>query len=210
MSAIPIDMVRGKHLLAPETKITSAQQITASAKINIAAWQKLEWKTRLDQFVLKATDFDNNISWLSVSSGLLLDELSPEQIKNIAQARFTSTATVEQMALIQKPPFEVRHLSPPLYQVSFDDWIHTTFYLNPLSGEVQSVRSDLWRFYDFFWMLHIMDYQTRDDFNHPLVIAAAGVSLFFTVSGIVLLYFSLIKPYIKCRIYQFQQSRRTL
>jgi hypothetical protein len=210
MSAIPIDMVRGKHLIVPETKITADQHIPAAANINMAAWKKVEWKIRLDQTVLKATDFDSKVSWLSANKGLLLESLSREQIEQIAKDRFTGTEGIEQTALIQNPPFEVRHLSPPLYRVNFDDWVHTTFYLNPLSGEIQSVRSDLWRLYDFFWMLHIMDYETRDDFNHPLLIAAAGISLFFTISGILLLYFSLIKPYLKSRMYQLKQSRRTL
>ena len=150
MSAIPINKVRGQHLLVPEKKITAMPPLYGTANINIAAWQKLEWKFRLDQAALKATDFDNNISWLSASTGRVLEALSPQQIEQVAIARFTDTEPIMQVDLIQKPPFEVRQLLPPLYQVSFDDWIHTTFYLNPLSGVVQSVRSDLWRFYDFF------------------------------------------------------------
>lgn len=55
MSAIPIEMVRGKHLLMPEKKTTAVQQNPTTANINIAAWQKLEWKIRLEQMVLKAT-----------------------------------------------------------------------------------------------------------------------------------------------------------
>ena len=80
MSAIPIEMVRGKHLLVPEKKITAVQQIPTTANINIAAWQKLEWKNRLYQTVLKATDFDNNVNWLSANNGLSLEALSPQQI----------------------------------------------------------------------------------------------------------------------------------
>jgi hypothetical protein len=66
------------------------------------------------------------------------------------------------------------------------------------------VRSDIWRLYDFFWMLHIMDYETLDDFNHPLLIAIAAFSLFITVSGIIFIYFSVIKPFVKRRRYQFR------
>ena len=61
--------------------------------------------------------------------------------------------------LLDTLPLEVNHLPVPLYRVDFDDWIHTSFYLDPVSGEVRSVRSDIWRVFDFFWMLHIMDYQ---------------------------------------------------
>ena len=85
MSAIPIDMVRGKHLIVPETKITADQHIPAAANINMAAWKKVEWKIRLDQTVLKATDFDSKVSWLSANKGLLLESLSREQIEQIAK-----------------------------------------------------------------------------------------------------------------------------
>jgi len=36
-------------------------------------------------------------------------------------------------------------------------------------------------------MLHIMDYDTRDDFNHPLLVIAAASALLFALSGAVLL-----------------------
>jgi len=86
-------------------------------------------------------------------------------------------------------------LATPLYQVNFDDWINSTFYINPQSGDISSVRSDIWRLYDFFWMLHIMDYQEREDFNHPILIIAALLSLAFTMTGLLLIYFSIIKPW---------------
>ena len=40
-----------------------------------------------------------------------------------------------------------------------------------------------------------MDYQEREDFNHPLIIAAALISLAFTMTGMALLYFSTLRPW---------------
>ena len=37
------------------------------------------------------------------------------------------------------------------------------------SGEVTAVRHDRWRLFDWFWMLHIMDYDERSDFSTPLL-----------------------------------------
>ena len=51
-------------------------------------------------------------------------------------------------------------------------------------------RNDWWRLFDFVWMLHIMDYETRDDFNHPLLIATAATALLFVVSGLFMLFFA--------------------
>lgn len=97
--------------------------------------------------------------------------------------------------------FEVRHLDLPLYQVSFDDWISRTIYINALSSDISSVGSDIWRFYDFFWMVHIIDYEEHKDPNNPLSIVAAILSLAFVMTGMMLLYFSILKPcYTRLRI----------
>ena len=53
-------------------------------------------------------------------------------------------------------------------------------------------RNDWWRLFDVVWMLHIMDYDTRDDFNHPLLIVSAATALLFALSGVVLLTLSLL------------------
>jgi exosortase/archaeosortase len=52
---------------------------------------------------------------------------------------------------------------------------------------VITVRSDIWRVFDFFWMLHIMDYDEREDFNNPLLISFAASSVFFSFTGFILL-----------------------
>ena len=202
MSALPIEMVRGKHLLLSPPPLTAEQVRGIVSKVDPTRWRQLEWKIRLEQLIFKATDFAGSTSWLSPLSGNTIAELSPSQIKQIARLRYAKHAAVKGIERLEDLPFEVRHLSSPVYRVTFDDWISTTFYLHPISGEVSSVRSDIWRIYDFFWMLHIMDYETRDDFNHPLLIAVAAFSLFFTISGIILLYFSLIRPLVKRRYYQ--------
>lgn len=204
MSVLPIDMVRGKHLLLPESSLLAGQFSAVTDNINLNSWRELEWKSRLGKAVLKATDFNGETFWLSPSSGSTLEALTPQQIEQLSLSRYSQHASVNNIQLIEHVPFEVRHLTGPLYQVEFNDWINTTFYLHPISGEVRSVRSDIWRLYDFFWMLHIMDYDTRDDFNHPLLIVVAAFSLFFTMSGITLIYFSIVKPFVKRRVYQLR------
>ena len=37
------------------------------------------------------------------------------------------------------------------------------------TGELVTRRHELWRVFDFVWMLHIMDYDTREDVNNPLL-----------------------------------------
>ena len=56
------------------------------------------------------------------------------------------------------------------------------------SGQIITVRSTIWRIFDFFWMLHIMDYEDREDFNNPLLISFSVVAVLFCVSGMIMLF----------------------
>ena len=65
-----------------------------------------------------------------------------------------------------------------------------TLYISPYSGELLSRRHDLWRGFDFFWMLHIMDYETRDNMNNALLKVATWMMVAMSLSGVWLLIFS--------------------
>jgi uncharacterized iron-regulated membrane protein len=195
MSVLPIEKVRGKHLINPIEKTTQPQYAILSDTLSLKLWQSVSWHQRSNKWVIKATDFDDQTKWLEPSNGEPVEQLSKAEIDSIATSRHANQVKVTASYKLKQIPFEVRHLSLPLYQVTFDDWINSTFYINPQSGDISSVRSDIWRLYDFFWMLHIMDYEEREDFNHPLLIAAALLSLAFTMTGMLLLYFSILKPW---------------
>ncbi|MFP3398774.1 hypothetical protein SB749_20825, partial [Brevibacterium sp. SIMBA_078] len=45
-----------------------------------------------------------------------------------------------------------------IWQVNFNDMLSTSLYFNADNGEFITVRSNIWRVFDVFWMLHIMDY----------------------------------------------------
>ncbi len=46
-------------------------------------------------------------------------------------------------------------------------------------------RTTRWRVFDFFWMLHVLDFESRDDFNHPLLQVAALLGLLIALSGVI-------------------------
>ena len=50
------------------------------------------------------------------------------------------------------------------------------------------MRTRWWRFYDFFWGLHIMDLQTREDSHHPILIVFAVLALVGSLLGTTLLF----------------------
>ena len=81
----------------------------------------------------------------------------------------------------------------------FDDSDATTLYIDPATADVRARRSSTWRFYDFFWKLHVMDYDDGADFNHPLLITAAGAAIFVAMSGLVLLIIKMRRSLIAWR-----------
>jgi len=79
----------------------------------------------------------------------------------------------------------------PVWKVVMNDGEGTNLYISPDTGRVVARRSDVWRIFDFFWMLHIMDYEDRSDFNHPLLIGASLIAVIFTLTGGFLSYYRL-------------------
>ncbi|MBT0585552.1 PepSY domain-containing protein [Alteromonas oceanisediminis] len=201
MSAMPLDLVHGKHLIhqavtqtdhAPEwSQSTNVHRSQLPLMLDITRFDSVAWTHSAVRTLVKTTDKAggaNSIHYFVVEQGNLkpASPLSEQNIAFAARARFSGTADIDSIAYLPVPPAEASGLTEPVYQVVFDDWSHATFYLHPMTGEVLKVRSDIWRLFDIFWMLHIMDYDERSDFNNPLLIIFAIVTLFFTASGLAL------------------------
>ena len=86
------------------------------------------------------------------------------------------------------PDLETRDSTGAYWKVDFSDDANTSIYISAYSGDILERRNNYWRVRDIFWMLHIMDYSAREDFNNSLVITVALVSLWLGISGFILLF----------------------
>lgn len=189
MSLIPIEMVRGNHLL--HALPIGTPSATGSYVPDLSRWQQVEWVSRMGRSVIKLSNGQKNIAYVDPLTGGALPVVTESEVRQIAVQRYAGQGQIIDVQLIEQIPHEASRLAAPMFRVQFDDWINTTLYIGPSSGAVETVRSDLWRFYDFFWMLHIMDFDERKDFNNALLIVAALIALLFTITGFVLLFSSL-------------------
>lgn len=205
MSAIPIDMVRGQHMLHERVSPPFNQRIVEDS-VRLSDVKAVRWALRDDVWVLRATDWQDQVSYIDAATGEVLPALSKQRISDIASARLRSEATVLSVQYLTELPAEVANLNAPLYRVDFDDALNSSLYLDPVTGKVIRVRTDIWRLYDFFWMLHIMDYQHRKDFNNPLLITAAIAALLLSASGIGLLFFAVIRPQSRKLLYYLRKA----
>ena len=85
---------------------------------------------------------------------------------------------------------EARAHKEPVWRVDFNDPEETSVYVSSRSGTVLEHRNSTWRLFDFFWMLHIMDYSERTNFNNPLLVSSAIGGLWMALTGVWLLFAS--------------------
>lgn len=106
-------------------------------------------------------------------------------IAAVAAARYAGDGRVSAIEYHAQGALEAR-THGPAWAVHYDDDTGTTLWFAATDARLLAARSDTWRVFDFFWMLHTMDYRGRDDFNHPLVILFATASLWVALTGLLL------------------------
>ena len=107
---------------------------------------------------------------------------------SIARAAHPDGALPMRVAPLRELNLAVREHELPIWQVDFADAKHSSFYVSGTTGEVLERRNDTWRWWDFFWMLHNMDYAERTSFNHPLIITVGIAMTWLATTGFWLLF----------------------
>lgn len=109
------------------------------------------------------------------------------KVRRLALARYAGAGNITEVVLHASPTLESR-APGPVWQARFDDADGTSLYFAADDARFLAARNAKWRLYDFFWMLHTMDYAGRDNFNNPLIITTAFATLWLACSGVLLLF----------------------
>jgi hypothetical protein len=201
MSVLQLDAVHGDHvrarpapvLLDPGAQLMPLGEVLRDARFAGATAATLQtWQGRAVYRVERAA----GTLLVDAADGRLLSPLDEAAARAVALADYAghgSILAVEWLDVAEAGA-EYRGRDLPLWRVRFADERDTTLYVSPRDGAVVARRNDLWRTFDFVWMLHIMDYDEREDFNHPLLIATAATALLFVFSGMFMLFFSFKRP----------------
>ena len=196
MVVIDIDIIHGDHLVQPTAELSSE---------NIR-----EFSTRLPKLV-KTYPEAQALSLVFLAGRavvkvktqrqtLLLDPLNAEpiapidsnRINQLAMSYYAANGMIEKATLIESnPPREIGARPLPIWRIDFDDIWGTTLYISPVSGALATRRHTLWRVFDFVWMLHIMDYDEREDVNNLLLRLVSFLAFLLVISGVWYLYFRL-------------------
>ena len=129
-----------------------------------------------------------NHALFDAKTGQRLSPLPAETALVLAMADFSGAADPDAPQLLEAHNLEYRG-KLPVWRVALNDGEDTRLYVSPQTGRIVARRNAVWRLYDFFWMLHIMDYENRTNFNNPLLIFFSITAFFFAITGIVLIFY---------------------
>lgn len=130
----------------------------------------------------------NNSNLYHAQTGQLKQQLTEDEAIVVAQEHLISGLEIEKIELIEEtgPHHEFRERPLPAYAIHFKHPDLLVAYVDASSGIFQRVRHQSWRWFDFLWMTHTMDYQGRDDFNNILLRIFSLFGVFTVMSGFLL------------------------
>jgi uncharacterized iron-regulated membrane protein len=129
---------------------------------------------------------DIGVFLVSAETGSVVSPLSEELARNVANSVWAGDGALESIELVEMAPRE-SGLSGEAWAARFEGEGNRTLYISAVSGQVSAPRTDLWRTYDFFYGLHLMDYANHENANNLWTIALAILALSTVLFGIVLL-----------------------
>jgi hypothetical protein len=123
---------------------------------------------------------------VSAETGSVLSPVSEGLAREIAAAAWASEGGLQSIERLEEAPRE-SGFSGPAWAAKFAGEGNPTLYISASNGQVSAPRTDLWRTYDFFYGLHLMDYVNHENANNLWNIALALFALSTVLFGIVLL-----------------------
>ena len=210
-SIFPIEEIRGEHLVKKPGSLEAEglSQMSSPMELNRQLEKHFGSGWELTSFSL--VSHAGQMAWrvggsahgdafrrLVASDGTgVLSVLSAEEAAQVAQGWLLDATEPRAIEWLESasPGSEIRGRNLPVWKVSFDEPESLNLYLDPWTGEILARRTTRWRVFDFFWMLHVMDFENRDDFNHPLLQVAALLGLLIALSGVI--FWALTTPLLR-------------
>ncbi|MBX7482690.1 PepSY domain-containing protein [Qipengyuania qiaonensis] len=189
MVAKPIEVVRGNHLRkdVPQRALPADTEIAVSLPAeSTKPVRSVTTQVERGETVTRIAYMDGTIARFR-PDGSSMGPLSEVEARLIVAEGIEGGDKVAHTARFEAEsvPFDFRR-PIPVWQVALENG--TNIYIGTETGEIEAVRTEWWRTFDFMWGLHIMDLQTREDTHHPVLILFAVLSAIGSLLGCVLLF----------------------
>ena len=134
----------------------------------------------------------NEAKLYNAKTGEEKDGITKEEAQEVAQRYILPELKIAAIKRIEEvgDHHEYRGRPLPAYEISYETPQNLKAYVAVENGAFQTVRHRDWRWFDFLWMTHTMDYDTRDNFNTLLLRSFSLLGLITVLSGFVLWYIS--------------------
>ena len=137
---------------------------------------------------------DNHIiiQLIDAESGALRSAFTGQECLELAEQQLIEPIPIVKAELLAKHTTGVHHeyrgKPLPAYAFTLDHPTKTTIYVSTELGQITSVRNNNWRRFDFLWMLHTMDYATRDHITNWILRIFSVLGILTIFSGFFLFY----------------------
>ena len=188
-SLTDIDEIHGDHFRNMDYEPASFDGLIGLSQINMPA--KIS-SLSLKEIAGKPYYWVNNEFLVDAKNGSLKENVSEQEALAVAERQMSPELKVKKVEVIHETDkhHEYREKKLPAYVITYDSPENIKAYVSMADGSFQTVRHRNWRWFDFLWMTHTMDYESRDDFNTTLLRAFSLLGLITVLSGFLLWFTS--------------------
>lgn len=205
-----MDDVHGETLLKQEKKYFPSVDFSKVQKgidsleveVTIDSVHSLNLVEAFGKPLVQFRYFKNNqltVQLIEAETGELRNAFSEQECLELAEQQLKDPIPILKAELLEKHAtnahHEYRKKPLPAYAFTLDHPTKTTIYVSTELGQITSVRNNNWRRFDFLWMLHTMDYTTRDHITNWVLRVFSVLGMLTIFSGFYLFY--LTSPSIK-------------
>ncbi|MFT4610787.1 MAG: hypothetical protein ACJA1H_000740 [Glaciecola sp.] len=134
----------------------------------------------------------NETTLYNALTGAKKDAITEQEAIKVAERFMLSDLEFKEIQRIETvgKDHEYRGRPLPAYAISYKTDKNLKAYVAIKNGAFQTVRHRDWRWFDFLWMTHTMDYQGRDNFNTTVLRVFSALGLITVLSGFSLWFTS--------------------
>lgn len=163
-----LDEIHGDHFKKEEIRQTGFTDLLGTEQL-----QRSQPVRSLELIEIGGTPYYwiDEAALYNARTGQKQDGISKEEALQVASRYMRPDLEVAGITMLREVDdhHEYRGKPLPAYEIRYNTPENLKVYVAAANGAFQTVRHRNWRWFDFLWMTHTMDYNTRDDFNTTLL-----------------------------------------
>lgn len=194
-----IDEIHGDHLVNIPTEeiivknnLLSPDMALTQAGLADKKFKALDLEIISGKNYYRIQNLNDSFILIDAQTAEIKTPMSKKEAETFAKEIFkpnNDVKSVEYVTLENKSEHAQYGPGPlPAWAVTFNHESNSVIYLSAEKGTYEKIRSKNWRIFDFLFMLHILDFDERDNFNNVLLRGFSIFSLLTILSGFLLFY----------------------